>query len=163
MAYFGIYVLVELLAVVALAANIGVGATLLAVVGTFLAGVLLAGSQIRGQVRRLRGGLTTARGAVTDGSMIAMGTLLVVIPGLVTSVLGLLLLLPPTRALARPLITAVVVRGLARSPWFTVTAVGADGVRRYRVRHHVVDGEVIDMTDDRDPPPPSLPPRPIHP
>ena len=36
------------------------------------------------------------------GSSLALGTVLVVVPGLASSVIGALLLLPPTRAAARP-------------------------------------------------------------
>ena len=50
-------------------------------------------------------------------------------PGLVTSVAGLLLLLPPTRAAARPLLGAMAVRGIGRRfPLITVVNVGADAV-----------------------------------
>ena len=50
------------------------------------------------------------QGAVTDSVLVALGTVLVVIPGLASSVLGALLLLPPTRAAARPVVTAMAAR-----------------------------------------------------
>ena len=53
---------------------------------------------------------STAQGAVTDSVLVALGTVLVVIPGLASSVLGALLLLPPTRALARPVLTVMAAR-----------------------------------------------------
>jgi UPF0716 protein FxsA len=41
---------------------------------------------------------------VVDGALVLVGAVLLMVPGLITDVLGLLLLLPPTRALARPLL-----------------------------------------------------------
>ena len=38
----------------------------------------------------------------TDSVLVALGSVLVVIPGLVSSALGALLLIPPTRAALRP-------------------------------------------------------------
>src|SRR6185312_13172805 len=97
---FWIYVIVEVAAVAALAWTIGVGWTFLILLATFLVGLAVAGSQIKRQVLRLRNGLTTPQGAISDGAMVALGSVLVFIPGLVTSVIGLALLLPPTRAVA---------------------------------------------------------------
>jgi UPF0716 protein FxsA len=82
-----------------------------------------------------------------------------VVPGLVTTAAGVLLLLPPTRAAARPTLTAMAVRGLTfsgrRAPLITVTTVGAD--RYASTRPDYIDGEVIDVTDVTDVDPPALP------
>ena len=166
---FLVYVLVELAVLVALASTIGLGWTLLLLLAAFVAGLALAGSQLKRQLARLRNGLTTQQSQLaTDGVMVALGSLLVVIPGLVTTAAGLLLLLPPTRAAARPVLTAMAVRGLTSSgrgaPVITVTTVGAD---RYasapRPRGDYIDGEVLDVTDVTDVSavdPPALPRRP---
>jgi UPF0716 protein FxsA len=157
MRVFLIYVLVELAVVVALASTIGFGWTLLVLLGTFLLGLALAGSQIKRQFRRLQSGLTTTpQGAVTDSALVALGTVLVVVPGLVTSALGLLLLLPPTRAAARPLLTAVALRGVGRrAPLITFVTAGA---RQYTSgQGDYIDGEVIDVTPVE---PPAIPRRP---
>jgi UPF0716 protein FxsA len=166
---FLVYVLVELAVVVALASTIGLGWTLLLLLAAFAAGLAVAGSQLKRQLARLRSGLTTQQSQLaTDGAMVALGSVLVVVPGLVSTVAGLLLLLPPTRAAARPLLTAMAVRGLISSgrsaPLITVTTVGAD---RYasapRPRGDYIDGEVLDVTDVTDvsgADPPALPRRP---
>ena len=138
MRLFLVYVLVELAAVVALVSTIGFGWTLLLVVGTFTLGLVLVGSQVKRQVRRLQKGLTSPQGAVSDGALVALGGVLTVVPGLVTSVLGLLFLLPPTRAAARPLVAAVAARSLGRMP-VIVTTPARDT--------EYVDGEVVDVTD----------------
>lgn len=152
MRLFLVYVVVELAVLVALVSTIGFGWTLLLVAGAFLLGFALAGSQLRRHVRRLRSGLTLAeaQGAVTDSVLVALGTVLVVIPGVASSVLGALLLLPPTRAAARPVITAMAAR---RAPLIVgVGTVGSATAGRhgYRGRGEYVDGEVIDVRDDRD-------------
>jgi UPF0716 protein FxsA len=163
---FLVYALVELAVLVALASTIGLGWTLLLLLAAFVAGLALAGSQLKRQLGRLRSGLTTPQSQLaTDGAMVALGSVLVVVPGLVTTAAGVLLLLPPTRAVARPLLTAMAVRGIGRrAPLITVTTVGAD---RYasapRPRPDYIDGEVIDVTDVDDfteVDPPALPGRP---
>lgn len=154
MRLFLVYVLVELAVVVALAATIGFGWTVLLLVGTFALGLALAGSQWRRQVQRLQSGLASPQGAVTDGALVALGTVLTVVPGLVTSALGVLLLLPPTRAAARPAVTALAARRLGRVP-LIVTVPGGTAYRPDRVDY--IDGEVIDVTEVE---PPSLPKHP---
>ena len=130
---FLVYVLVELAVVVALAATIGLGWTLLLLLAAFVAGMALAGSQLKRQLTRLRSGLTTDQSRVaTDGALVALGSVLVVVPGLVSTAAGLLLLLPPTRAVSRPVLTAMAIRGIGRrAPLITVTTVGADGTHRH--------------------------------
>src|SRR5690554_3258674 len=107
MRLFLIYLIVELAAVVALISTIGFGWTVLVLLATSVLGFVLAGSQIKRHLRRLQSGLTTPHGAITDSALVALGTVLVFVPGLVTTAVGLLLLLPPTRAAARPVLTAM--------------------------------------------------------
>jgi UPF0716 protein FxsA len=160
---FLVYVVVELAVVITLASTIGLGWTLLLLLAAFAGGLALAGSQLKLQLTRLRSGLTTQQSrAVTDSALVALGTLLVVVPGLVTSVGGLLLLVPPTRAAARPVLTAMAARGIGRrARLITVTTVGAD---RYasarRPQADYIDGEVLDVTDVTEVDPPALPGRP---
>src|ERR1700761_7376136 len=58
---FLVYILVELAVVVALASTIGLGWTLLLLLAAFVAGMALAGSQLKRQLTRLRSGLTTGQ------------------------------------------------------------------------------------------------------
>lgn len=152
MPLFLIYVLVELAVVVALASTAGFGWTLLIVVATFVVGLVLAGSQIKRQMQRLRSGRwTTPQGAVTDSALVALGTVLVVIPGLVTTAVGLLLLLPPTRAVVRPVLTVLAARSIGkRAPLITVMSTGAGAYAshpRTPPAGDYIDGEVLDITD----------------
>jgi UPF0716 protein FxsA len=143
---FLFYVIAELAVVVALASTIGLGWTLLLLLAAFAGGLALAGSQLKVQLNRLRSGLNAGQPKLaTDGMAVALGTLLVVMPGLLTSIAGVLLLLPPTRAAARPLLSALAVRGLGRRiPLITVT--GVDPYHR-PPRPDYIDGEVIDVTE----------------
>ncbi len=154
MRLFLVYAMVELAVLVALASTIGFGWTVLLVAATFVVGLALAGSQLRRHVRRLQSGLTAAnaQGAVTDSVLVALGTVLVVIPGLASSVLGALLLIPATRAVARPLVTAMAAR---RAPLIvgvgTVGSAAAGARSGYsppRGHGDYIDGEVLDVTED---------------
>jgi UPF0716 protein FxsA len=154
---FLLYVVAELAIVVVLASTIGLGWTLLLLLAAFAGGLALAGSQLKLQLNRLRSGLNAGQSKLAADSMaVALGTLLVVTPGLLTSVAGLLLLLPPTRAAARPLLSAIAVRGLGRRiPLITVTRVGP---YQRPPRPDYIDGEVIDIADvTQVPDPPALP------
>lgn len=147
MRLFLIYTLVELAVIVALTSTIGFGWTILALLGTFIVGLALAGSQVKRHIRRLRSGLTaaTVHGAAADSVLVALGTVLVVIPGLASSVVGALLLLPPTRAVARPLVTVMAAK---RMPLVTAAAATAPGWGYTAAGSgDYIDGEVIDVVD----------------
>lgn len=151
MRYFLVYVVVEMAAFIALAATIGVGWTLLALMGTFVVGLALAGSQLRRQLATLRRGSTNPGAQVTDSALVALGTVLVFVPGLVTTAAGLLMLLPPTRLAMRPLAAGLAARGVAKHVTFI------SGRRDY------IDGEVIDVHDAPGtwtPPRPAIRPQP---
>jgi UPF0716 protein FxsA len=147
---FFVYVLVEVAVVVALASTIGFGWTVLIVLATFVGGLAVAGSQIKRQIQRLRSGrLTTPHGPVTDSALVALGTVLTAVPGLVTTAAGLLLLLPPTRAVARPVVTALAARsiGLRASRLTVMSAGGGAFAAEASPAGDWIDGEVIDVTD----------------
>lgn len=150
---FLLYAVVEVAAVAALIWGIGFGWTTVLIVGTFLAGLALSAAQLRRQIGRLRSGAT--REALADGGLITAGGLLVVVPGPVTTLLGLLLLAPGTRRTARPLLGALAVAGLGRHT--PLVAAAAVGRRWYATRRppagpaDYIDAEVIDVTDVQPP------------
>ncbi|AVH23366.1 FxsA family protein [Nocardia cyriacigeorgica] len=134
------YLVVEIAAFVGVAQWIGVMPAILVLIACSAAGMLLIGSQGRRvfeQFRRAGRGEIAPGTAVADGALVATGSVLMFVPGLVTSVFGLLLLLPPTRALLRPLLAAVTARRMqrvaARMPYRGVVIDGDD----------VVDGVVV--------------------
>lgn len=172
---FPIYLVVEVLATAAVGSAIGAGWTMILLVAGTGLGMVLFAAQARkvidgiGQVSR---GERTASGVVADSTLGAAGVGLLLVPGLVTSVLGILALLPPTRWLLRPLVlafarrrslmvaTLVGQRGAAGpldsgvGEYFRRQAAGSPG----SVGHVVVDGEVVDV-DERPGPHPSSPSR----
>lgn len=152
---FLLYVIVEVSALVALTSTVGIGWTILAVVGAFVIGLVLAGSQARRALGQLRRGGRSPGGAIADGALIALGTVAVVIPGLVSSAIGLLLLLPPTRAVLRQLLAFVAARQLSRrAPLIGVIPTGYGAYQRTAPRPTTVDyidGEVIDVADESGP------------
>ena len=167
MRLFLIYFLVELAVIVALVSTIGFGWTVLLVIATFVAGLLLAGSQVTKHLRRLQAGLTgkNPQAAATDSGLVALGSMLMIVPGLASSLVGALLLIPPTRAAVRPVATALAARTIGRRVPL-ITTVGATGYPT-QGRGEYIDGEVIDVEDtpqtasDATPPvPPRLPQRP---
>lgn len=105
--------LAELYVILRVGDAIGVGWTILLLVADSVLGALLLRSQGRSIWRRLNKALTEGRmphREVVDGVLVVFGGAFLLTPGFITDVIGLLLLIPPTRALIRPL----VVRRLSR-------------------------------------------------
>ncbi|MGV0627248.1 FxsA family protein [Mycolicibacter minnesotensis] len=146
---FVLYVLVEVAAVAALVWGIGFGWTTLLLLASFLASLMLAGGQIKRQFHRLRS--AADRGVLADSGLVALGTALVVVPGPVTTLAGLLLLAPPTRSAARPLVAAAAVGALGRrTPLVAAATVGGRWYTSRRDagrRDGYIDGEFVDVTD----------------
>ena len=163
---FVVYVVVELAAIVALVSTIGWGWTLLALVGTFLLGwallVPVMGSHVLRQIGHLSSGLAEPRAAVRDGTLVTLATVLVLVPGLVTTALGLLLLVRPVRSVVGPGLAAIAMRGLRRRmPLLTDMTLFGAGVRQGHAAADdgYIDGEVVDVRDFR---PPALPNEPVR-
>ncbi|MGA8746849.1 MAG: FxsA family protein [Solirubrobacterales bacterium] len=99
----------ELLVIVKVSELIGVAPTLALLLAGSILGVILLRHQGRGAWRRFNLALAERRfpgREVADGLMIAAGASLLLIPGFITDVFGLILLIPPTRAIARRLLRA---------------------------------------------------------
>lgn len=160
-----IYAVVEFAVFVGLAAAIGLGWTLLILAVTSGLGLVLwaplGGYQLGRQLLQLRSGVAEPGNALSDGALVAFATGLVLVPGLASTVLGLLLLVPPIRAAARPALTAIAMRGfLRRVPLTTEEAAGlADAlhVRKKTANTDFIEGEVISVEDVYNVEPPPLP------
>jgi UPF0716 protein FxsA len=135
---------VELAVIVRVSHAIGLGNTLGALLLLSLAGAWLVKHEGIGVFRRVQRQLE--RGAVpgrevVDGFLILLAGALMLTPGFVTDVVGLLLLFPPTRAVARGAL-----------------------FRRYRSRLEVygpsATGRVYDVGSSEDPGPRDQPPHP---
>ncbi|HTM83736.1 MAG TPA: FxsA family protein [Mycobacterium sp.] len=136
-----VYALVESAVVVALAYTIGVGWTVLLLLATFVAGLVVAGVQLKRHVTGLLTGWTNVDRAISDSALVGLGTLLVLVPGLASTAAGVLLLLPPTRAGARPVLAVVTIGRFGRR---------VTGMRRV----DYIDGEVVEVSEAE---PPALP------
>lgn len=116
--------IVELYVIIKIGGLIGVIPTLALLLADALLGSLLLRHQGRGAWQRFNQALAERRfpgREVADGLMIAIGGTLLLTPGFVTDIFGLLLLIPPTRAIARGL--------LRRYAAHRFVVVGVGGVR----------------------------------
>jgi UPF0716 protein FxsA len=114
---------------------IGLGWTLLVLLAGSVLGLWLArreGVRAAQAIAEAVGNRQVAHAELTDGLLVAAGGVLLFVPGLVTDLAGLLLLLPPTRALVR---RRLVKAAEQRAP----------GLRTARIRSQgqVVDGDVV--------------------
>lgn len=137
-----LYLVVEIVALVALGSAIGLGWTLLVLLGGSVLGLWLARREGVRAAQALAEAVQNRRvptAEVTDSMLVAVGGVLLFVPGLVTDIAGLLLLLPPSRSLVR---RRLVRAAEARNP----------GLRTARIRERgpVVDGVVVDgvVVDD---------------
>ncbi|HYH32959.1 MAG TPA: FxsA family protein [Pseudonocardia sp.] len=141
MAFVLLYLVIEIVALVALGSAIGLGWTLLVLLAGSVLGLWLArreGVRAAQALAEAVGNRRVPTAELTDGMLVAAGGVLLFVPGLVTDVAGLLLLLPPVRALARRRLVRAAEK---RSPELRTA--------RIRAQAPVVDGEVVD-----DAPPP---------
>ncbi len=103
----GLWAMAEVVVLVLVAAWIGVGWTLLATLATTALGwALLArqGARALGGLRERARERRPSGRALGDAGLIAVGGVLMVLPGFLGDVVGLLCLLPPTRFLVRGLL-----------------------------------------------------------
>jgi UPF0716 protein FxsA len=94
----------ELLVAIEVAQAIGILATVLLLIVSWPLGLWLVRSEGRAAWRRLSVAVAEGRPPareVLDGALIMTGGALLIVPGFITDVIGLVLLAPPTRALAR--------------------------------------------------------------
>ncbi|WP_396930458.1 FxsA family protein [Mycolicibacterium sp.] len=137
---FLLYTVVEVAVLAALTWSVGIGWTLLILLASSVIGVALAGSQLKKQILKLQRTRTDPQGAVADSMLVALGTVLMFIPGIVSTAIGALMLLPPTRSVVRPLAGMVLTRGIARR----VTVINLTAPAGYPGRGDYIDGEVVE-------------------
>jgi len=133
---FLIVPLAELYLILKVGDTIGIGWTVLLLVADSLLGSWLLRSQGRAVWRRFNGILAQGRvphREVVDGVLVIFGGAFLITPGFLTDIVGLMLLLPPTRAIVRRML----VRRMGR---------GAVGGGRPR-RDYDVEGSARDYED----------------
>lgn len=120
----------ELYVIIQVGGAIGIGWTLALLLADSILGTMLLRSQGRSVWRRFNVALSAGRmphREVIDGALVILGGAFLITPGFITDVFGVLLLLPPTRAIGRALILSrlgrqvtVRVSGGGRPPDFDV-------------------------------------------
>ena len=134
----------ELAVIIQVGQVIGVWWTIALLIADSVLGSVLMRAQGRAAWRRFneatRAGRVPAR-EVLDGALVIFGGALLLTPGFITDVLGLLLLIPPTRAVVR--------RVLAR--WLTQrTVVSMRTSTRVRPRRDDdIEGSAVELNQDR--------------
>ena len=150
-ALFILVPIAELAIIIQVGQAIGVWWTIALLIADSVLGSLLMRSQGRAVWRRFNAALQSGRAPareVADGVLVIFGGALLLTPGFLTDVLGLILLIPPTRALVR----GVVARRLAHRIVASMTA------PRARPRHDAdVEGTAVDVDADRLRPPGEAP------
>jgi UPF0716 protein FxsA len=136
-ALFVVVPLVELYVILQVGEAIGALPTIGLLLLDSIVGAVLLRSQGRAVWRRFRDALTAGRPPareIVDGALIILGGALLLTPGFVTDVFGMLLLVPPTRAVVR--------RVLVRRMTFGVVS------GRYP-RGYDVEGTAVDVERER--------------
>lgn len=131
-----LYLVIEIVALVALGSAIGLGWTLLVLLAGSVLGLWLARREGVRAAQALAEALNNRRvptAELTDGLLVSAAGVLLFVPGLVTDVAGLLLLVPPVRALVR---RRLVRAAEERAPELRTA--------RIRAQAPVVDGEVVE-------------------
>ncbi len=153
-----LYLIIEIATFLLVAQWIGLGWALLALVAFFVVGVGLAAFELRRiTVRAMRANpqdpaaaLGDAGKLAADSALIVVGCLALALPGFVTSVFGLLLIFPPTRALIRVISSAALLAWLHRLGRNSLVVVQEYGVSQPRGRANragAYDDSVIDSSE----------------
>lgn len=132
-----LYLIIEVVAVWAVASVVGALWTILLLLAGAIVGSWLARREGGKAMRAVMAAAQAGRSGhqeITDGMLVALGGVLIFLPGFVTDVLGLLAMVPPTRTMLR----RAWLRRLERSA----------GSMRHGRRVVVVDGQVVEDTTD---------------
>ena len=170
-----VFPFIELWVALAVAGQIGGLLTLVMLIAMSALGVWVLKRQGASVWRKANAEMAAGRPPTTqllDGALVLVGGSLLVIPGFITGILGLVLLLPPVRALLRPAMLAWLASRAAKAARsgrmrgvFVNTGVGADGrmYQRTATFGDVIDSDGWDVTPGGGPTADStLPPSSIH-
>lgn len=140
--YFLVYLVIEIAVFVAMVITLGFAwAVLITLLASFVGFVILRwqGRKVLGELRRASRQEVDARAPLADTAVVGASSILLILPGLVSTVVGTVALLPPTRRILRPVLAALGARTVM-SAMDRAGGYGAAGVRRGTV----IDGTVVD-------------------
>jgi len=136
----------EIYVIVKVGEAIGILPTLALLIVDGFVGAALARSQGAAAWARFNEALAAGRAPtreVLDGAMVIVGGAFLLAPGFITDVIGLLLLLPPTRALLRAPLT----RAASRRMSFRTGTFGAAGPRGGPAQGYDYEGSAHEVTE----------------
>jgi UPF0716 protein FxsA len=144
--FFLLFVIAEMATLITMGRYLGLIPTLIIVIGGGIVGGWIARWQVVRTALRARhqlasGVMPTAE--MTDGFLILLAAVWFIIPGVLTDVLGLALLFPPTRALLRRAAVAQFSRHSALG-WFVHRRGHAPHDERRAGRDQIIDARVIE-------------------
>lgn len=140
--YFLVYLVIEIAVFVAMMMTLGFAwAILITLLASFVGFLILRwqGRKVLGELRRASRNEVDARTPLADTAVVGASSILLILPGLVSTVVGTIALLPPTRRVLRPLLAALGARTMM-SAMDRAGVYGSAGVRRGTV----IDGTVVD-------------------
>jgi UPF0716 protein FxsA len=156
--------LVELYVIIRIGQLIGAVPTIALLLLDSVLGAALLRSQGRAVWRRFNQALAEGRvphRETFDGAMVIFGGALLLTPGFITDIVGLILLIPPTRALVRRGTFVLALRRFGFGKGAVIWTAGrAAGRRGARTRPYDVEGTAHEVPDE---PPPDEGPRPTLP
>jgi UPF0716 protein FxsA len=138
----------ELAVIIRVGEWIGLWPTVAILVADSLLGAFLMRSQGRVAWRRFNLAVQEGRAPareVADGALIIFGGALLLTPGFLTDILGIALLLPPTRALVRRMVMRIAARRMAAS----VVGFGLRGGPSRGPREHDVESTATEADQER--------------
>jgi UPF0716 protein FxsA len=153
-ALFTTLLVAELYLVITLGMTIGWLPTLLIAVVTGMAGVALARAQGVATLTKLSNQMRAGEppnDTILDGAIILFAGFLLMMPGVITDVLGLLLLIPPVRTLLKPMLRNAEAQncGPGVRVWTYGSTIGSTGSSTTGTappqKDRIIEAEVIDV------------------
>src|SRR6185503_6687862 len=156
---FVVVPIAELFVIIQVGEAIGVLPTIALLIADSILGSVLMKAQGRTAWRRFNAAVAEGRiphREVLDGALVIFGGALLLTPGFISDILGILLLLPPTRALVRALVARRLLPRLVVSrfgdPSAAMRGGPAAGARPRPARSRAADGDVEGTATEVDPP-----------
>jgi UPF0716 protein FxsA len=149
-ALFTTLLVAELYLVITLGMTIGWLPTLLIAVVTGVAGVALARAQGVATLTKLSNQMRAGEppnDTILDGAIILFAGFLLMMPGVLTDVLGLLLLIPPVRTLLKPMLRNAKTQngGPGVKVWTYGSTIGSSTSTAPPQKDRIIEAEVIDV------------------
>jgi UPF0716 protein FxsA len=145
--------LAELYVIIQVGQAIGVLPTIAILLADSIIGSLLLRTQGRAAWRRFMSAVSEGRvptNEVLDGVLVIFGGALLITPGFITDVLGIVFLLPPTRSLVRRVALANVAARMAASAMRFAGPPAGRATGRFMRGEHDVDGTATEVPPRRE-------------